>query len=140
MPKKKFENIESLENWVAWDYFKSILHWPNDRIAYELDVNERKMIEWVGERGARMTELMKSQPEKVKTIKADLQEKHPIAIAKDREEPNITIKKAVEMLRDGKQPRDIAKAVKCPEGDFLYWWGRNNQAINTEFRKQNSTY
>lgn len=140
MPKKKFDSIESLENWVAWDYFKSVLYWPNDKVAYELDVNERKLIEWIGERGAKMTELAGAQPGKVNATRKDLEERYPVEVVKDPTIPNITIKKVVEMLRDGKQPREIAASVKCPEGDFLLWYGNQNQAVNAEFRKQQNTY
>ena len=133
-----FKNIESLENWVTWQYLGQELRWPMDRIAYELDVNERRFKEWINERASTMTRLADSQPGKVKEILARLRKKYPISTPVERAIPNIGIPKVVKFYSEGFTLAEIAEKLKVKQEDFIFWWNQNLKAINLELRKTRS--
>jgi len=130
-----FSKIESLENWVAWDYFRNELGWAVQKIAYELEVNERKLIEWVNARGSEMSRMVGQQPGKVKKIRAELQEKYPTSQPADREVLNIDINKVVKLLHEGFKLPEIARKLKYKYGDFIFAYTKRLQEINALFRK-----
>lgn len=131
-----FSKIESLENWVAWDYFRNKLGWSPQKIAYELDVNERKLMEWVNARASAMTRMVDQQPAKVKKMLKELKEKHPSSQPADRELLNIDIKKVVKLLREGFSVYEIAKKLKYKYDDFIYAYNKNLKTINALMRRQ----
>jgi len=130
-----FSKVESLENWIAWKYLREELLWSPPKIAYELGVNERLLMEWVNASGATMTRLAGKQPEKVREIYEVLRKKHPIAQAVDQEMPNIDIKKAASLLNQGFTMQEIAKKLKVDYNRFRFWWQENLRLINEEIKK-----
>ena len=130
-----FSKIESLENWVAWDYFRNELGWSPQKIAYELDVNERKLIEWVNARASTMTRMVDQQPGKAKKIKAELQEKHPTSQPADRETLDIDTNKVAKLLKEGYKLPEIAKKLKYKYDDFIFAYNRMLSEINAIFRR-----
>jgi len=129
-----FLKIESLENWVAWDYFRNQLGWAIQKIAYELDVNERKLVEWVNARSAAMTRLAGQQPGKVKKIRAELQKKYPTSQAVDREMLNIDIAKIAKLLKKDFRLPEIAKKLKYKYDDFIFAYNKRLPEINAKLR------
>jgi len=130
-----FSKIESLENWVAWDYFRNELGWAIQKIAYELDKNERKLIEWVNARGSEMSRMVEQQPGKVKKILVELKEKYPTSQPADRETLNIDTNKVTKLLREGYKLPEIAKKLKYKYDDFIFAYNRKLQEINAMFRR-----
>jgi len=130
--------VESLETWVAWQYYSQELRWSIDRIAYELNVNERRFKEWVNASANTMTRLADSQPEKVKEILAKLKEKHPTSTPVEREMPAISISAVVKLYSEELTLAEIAQKLKVKHDDFIFWWNQNLKIINLELRKLRS--
>jgi hypothetical protein len=132
---EKNDRYDSLENWAIWSYLRGTLEWPVNRIAYELDLNEQRLLEWVNENSTKMSDLARANPEKVAKMRADIEKRYPPEPEDEPKVPKITIRKAVELLTNGKTLNEIAKIAKCPEPDFKTWWNQNLALINIEYRK-----
>ena len=131
----EFNNIETLTNWLAWKYFKSHLNWPTDKIAYEMNVNERRLIEWVNLHAAAMSAMERSQAGEVARIMAELGEKYPPEVPDPEALPEIKISDVVKLLKEDKTMGEIAHAVRCPIDTFRRWWTVNLPLINAQLRK-----
>ena len=129
-----FTNIESLENWIAWDYFRNELEWATQKIAYELDVNERKLMEWVNARASTMSRMVDQQPGKAKKIRAELREKYPSSQPVDRELLEIDVTKIAKLLQKDFNLREIAKKLKYKYDDFIFAYNRNLKLINAKLK------
>ncbi|MCK4794970.1 MAG: hypothetical protein KAV87_65180 [Desulfobacteraceae bacterium] len=129
-----FSKIESLENWIAWDYFRNELEWAIQKIAYVLDVNERKLMEWVNARAATMTRVDDQQPGKAKKIRAELREKYPSSQPVDRELLEIDVTKIAKLLQKDFNLREIAKKLKYKYDDFIFAYNRNLKLINAKLK------
>jgi len=136
MNKKELNSIESLENAVKWDYFKRVLNWPIDKIAYEMRLNERRLLEWVNARSAIITKLVGSETGKVKAIRAELGKKYPLPKDTPKKRLDLNIIKIVTEHKEGKSLNQIAKKFKCNPVDFRRWWSDNLGLINQEFRRE----
>lgn len=131
----EFNNIETLTNWLAWKYFKTQLDWPTDKVAYELNVNERRLIEWVNKRNSAMSAVERAQAGDVKRIMAELEEQYPVPVEPTEKMPEIRVNDVVKMLKEDKAMDEIALAVKCPIDKFRHWWTVNLPLINAQLRK-----
>ena len=129
-----FSKIESLENWVAWDYFRNELGWAIQKIAYELEVNERKLIEWVNARTHEMSRMVDQQPGKVKKIRAELQEKFPTSQPADREMLNIDVTKVAKLLQKDYKLQEIAEKLKYKYDDFIFAYNKRLSEVNAKLR------
>lgn len=133
--------LESLENAVKWDYFKSILGWPTEQIAYEMNWNTRRLLEWTNKRAAIITELLKSDVGKVKAIRKKLEKEYPIPKEKSRKElklETIQVAKKYKELKEvgaGNLLQELAKLFKCDFNEFRLWWNRNLPVINEQVRR-----
>jgi len=136
MTKKDFSSIESLDNWVKWQFFRGELKWSSQETAYEMDVNERRLLEWVDHRKAAMQKVAKSQIKKVEKLKESLRQKY---VTKDeaKREVEFDIKKAVKYLDDGLSIKEIADKFNIKYADFILAWNKKIQLLNNEWRRQN---
>lgn len=130
----KYSKIESLENWVAWMYLRGTLKWPAKQIAYELEVNEQRLIEWVNARTTAMNNQAKAQTGKVAEIEAQLKKRFA---EKDTDEdiPTYDVKRVVKMLIDGFNLPEIAEKLKADRSQFLYWYNANLQLIHNAWKR-----
>lgn len=137
MELKDFSYIESLENAVKWDYFKGTLGWDEDKIAYEMNVHPRRLIEWVNQRMSVVVGLLKSDPEKVKAIKKKLEEQYPTPEQEEsKKKLKLNIKQVVKKFKEGKSLKELATIFKVEFNEFRLWWNDNLQVINQEYKKQ----
>jgi len=133
---KGFDQMESFENAVMWDYFKRVLNWPIDKIAYEMNVNERRLLEWINGRASVITGLLKSDKGKVETIREGLEKKYPLPEKEKRKGLKLDIMQVVKKYKEGNPIPELAKIFKCDLNDFRQWWNDNLPVINQEFRKE----
>ena len=133
---KKYDHIETLENAVTWDYLKRVLNWPTAKIAYEMYLNEKRLLEWVNKRATIITKLIESQTGRVKAIRAGLTKQYPLPKDMPRKRLDLNIIKIVKEYKKGKSFDQMAKPFKCSPGDFRRWWSDNLAIINQEFRKE----
>jgi len=131
----EWENIESLENWAAWGYLREELNWPVDKIAYELNVNERRLIEWVNARAASMNKQAAGAKDKVKKYREQIEKRFPKPEINDAGFPNIKVNDVVKALLDGNSFAELAGQFKADPVKFKLWYGQNLQLINELYRK-----
>jgi len=136
MNKKESNGIETLENAVTWDYLKRVMNWPTGKIAYEMYLNEKRLLEWVNKRPTIITKLIKSQTGRVKAIRAELKKKYPLPKDTPRKRLDLNIIKIVKEYKNNKSFNQLAKKFKCDPSDFRRWWSDNLQIINQEYRKE----
>ena len=136
MNKKELNGIETLENAVTWDYLKRELSWPTDKIAYEMYLNERRLLEWINKRSTIITKLMKSEPGRIKAIRAELKKEYPLPKNTPRKRLDLNIIKIAKEHKNNKSFNQLAKKFKCDPIDFRRWWSDNLQIINQEYRKE----
>ena len=136
MNKTELSHIETLENAVRWDYLKRVLNWPVGKIAYEMYLNEKRLIEWTNKRAAVMTRMLKSNPGVVKKIRDKIKKEIPIEEVKPEKILNLNIIQVVKKYKEGNSPLQLAKIFKCKQGDFFRWWSDNLRIINQEYRKE----
>jgi hypothetical protein len=53
-----FSDIETLERWLTWKYMTETLRWGVAKVAYEMRVNERRLLEWVNARASDMNKSL----------------------------------------------------------------------------------
>ena len=136
MNKKESNGIETLENAVTWDYLKRVMNWPTGKIAYEMYLNEKRLLEWVNKRPTIITKLIKSQTGRVKAIRAKLSKKYPLPKDVPAKRLNLNIIQIVKEYKGGKPLNQLAKKFKCDPIDFRRWWSDNLQIINQEYRRE----
>ena len=133
-----FSHIETLENAVKWHYFRNDLSWPIDKTAYEMNVNERRLIEWVNARASVITGLLKSDPGKVDAIREKLKEQH--APPQLEESPEVLkldpVKVGREYMKGELSLYDLAVKFKCDYNKFRVWWNRNLSVINAQMKRE----
>jgi len=129
---KDFSMIESLENWVRWHYLRGSLGWPIDKVAYEMNVNEQRLREWVNARNGEMTKLMTTNAGKTEKILKDAKKRWPIKSHSEKL-PNVDINKVVKLLRAGHTIIEISSKLKVKPDKFRAWYQENLQAINQRF-------
>lgn len=132
-----FSDIESLKNWVCWYYFKTELGWTNEKIAYEMNVNERRLIEWVNKRGAVMNDLQTKRSIEADKIIENLEKKYPIETPKETKVPKIDFDKVEKLFNKGLSLQEIAKKIKCPFSKFKLWWQKNVHQIESRMKESN---
>ena len=133
---KGLNNIETLENAVTWDYLKRELNWPTDKIAYEMYLNEKRLLEWVNKRPTIITKLIKSQTGRVKAIRAKLSKRYPLPKDVPVKRLDLNIIQIVKEYKNDKSFDRLAKKFKCDPIDFRRWWSDNLQIINQEYRRE----
>ena len=136
MSKTDFDRIESLENWITWSFLKGELKWSSGEIAYEMWVNEQRLIEWVNSRNVALANIAKGQTKRVEQMIADLRAKHIKEEPKKRE-LDLNVRKVVSLfyLEHDENLAETANALKVNFNDFRAWWQRNLGVINQELRK-----
>ena len=135
MPNNKdYKQIESLENWVAWTWLTSVRGWGPSKTAYELHLNERRLIEWVNARSGVMNKLMKAHPKKVEAILKDLKKRFPEKVKAESKLPNIQLKRVLGLLAEGLTIPEMAEKFKCKPDDFRAWYNANLHLINSQIR------
>ena len=133
---KEFDYIETLENAVAWHYFKGTLGWDDDKIAYEMCLHPRRLKEWVNGRASVITKLMKADPGKTESIRMRLEEKYPLPEIEGRKRIKLEINAVVKVYKEGKETlQELAKHFKVDLNDFRLWWNDNLQVINSLVRR-----
>ena len=135
----KYSKIESLENWVTWSYLRDKLKWPTSQVAYEMEVNERRLVEWVNARASAMNNLAKANTGKIEKLEAELAERYA---KKEKEDvlPTHDANKVVKMLDDGLKLNEIANKLKCDHELFIKWYTSNLQAINAAWKRLKRNY
>jgi len=136
MNKTDLDHIETLENTVKWDYFKRVLNWPTSKVAYEMNVNERRLIEWVNARATVITKLLKSDAGRAKAIREELEKEYPLLKAEAEKKLSLNIIQVVKKYKEGNALPQLAKIFKCNTKDFRRWWNDNLPVINQEYRKE----
>ncbi len=131
-----FSKIESLNNWIAWNYLKGTLNWPTAKIAYELNLNEILLLEWVGARMTAMNRMATQKKEEVKMIEAQLAEKYPMEQPKFMALPNVNLTKVVNLLLEGKSIKEVAEEMNVKLDVFRSWYNRHIQLINTSYQRE----
>lgn len=142
---KDFSMIETLENAVMWDYFKRVLAWPLEKIAYEMNVHPQRLSEWVSIRGSKITELLKADKGRIEAIREELEKEHPPPpketkkerVMRERIEGLNVVTVAKDYVKDPNLA-NLAKKYKLAPDQFKSWWGRNIGEINVQVRKINS--
>jgi hypothetical protein len=137
VPKTDFSLIESLENWVTWSFLRGELKWSTSEVAYEMWVNEQRLVEWVNARRIPMENTAKGQIKKVEQMKKDLRAKYVKEDETKKRELDLDVKKVVKLYIDDPSLPSIAKKLKVDYGDFLKWWNKNLQNINALWRREN---
>jgi len=137
--EKEFDHIENLENAVRWDYFKRILNWPIEKIAYEMYQNDKRLLEWANKRASTITALIKAEPERVKKIRKGLEKEYVPTAGETKEEAikrekieKLNIQKVVREFIKGKSLADLARIFKVDFNDFRLWWNQNISVINQQ--------
>ena len=139
MTKKRLTDApDLLRDYLTFDYL-SRRGMSNADIAYELHVNERRLIEWISRHSAAMTRLMTVHQIAVDKMRAEIEEEY--AVKDDTPQgwnPVLTMalmQKVAQMMMEKKPFADIAKACGCNEGEFRAWWDRNKALINEKYFK-----
>lgn len=139
---KEFDHIESLENAVKWDYFKGVLGWDLDRIAYEMNCHPRRLTEWINRRAATVTQLLKSDKARVDKLRKELEKRYPIPAVETKQErqkrekiEKLEIVTVVKEFIKGRSIADLARIFKVDFNDFRIWWNRNLPVINQQVRQ-----
>jgi len=137
-----FRQIETIENAVKWDYFKGVLNWSLDKIAYEMDRHPRRLTEWVNTRAAMITTLLKADKGRVKAIRKKLEKQYPPPLKETKkrqaERKRIESLNPVMVARAYVKDRNLnnlAKKYKIDNGEFKIWWSQNLSEINQHIRK-----
>lgn len=133
MPETK--QLYDLKTWVTWGYMRNTLNWTPDKIAYELELNEKRLIEWVNKSGIEMNTLVSTNPGIVKTYREELEAKYAEPEEKAKKLPNINMEKVVKMHRDGFNLQEMAKKLKVKFEDFRAWWHENLGIINEKIKR-----
>lgn len=135
MIPEEFKKIESLENFLTYNFMRGELGWPNKRIAYEMDVNEDRLIEWINARRGAMEKISKGSPGSVRGLNTELRRKYITNAVKEKKKKEIDLKKVVTLFQAGNGIREIANALKVDKNDFREWWNNNLPVINQQIRK-----
>ena len=135
MPKSNHK-IESLEMWIAWNFLSTERGWDITKIAYELEVNEQRLREWVNNRSAAMNRLVKTNPEKVKKITATLKKQFPEEKPEKDPLPKINLNKVVELMGEQYRLFEIADKLKVDFDLFKQWYHLNRHDIVAAIQRQ----
>jgi len=132
-----FSHIETLENAVKWHYFRNDLGWPIDKTAYEMNVNERRLVEWVNARASVITGLLKSDQGKAEAIREKLKEAYSLPEEEKQKQLKLNvIQVAREYKKGGLSLQDMAKKFKCDSNKFRVWWNENLSIINAQMKRE----
>lgn len=137
-----FSKIETLENAVKWHYFKSVLVWPLEKIAYEMDHHPKRLAEWTNIRASAITALLKAEPKKAEKIREKLEKIYPPPPNETKKER--IFREKVEKLDPTRVAEDyvkdpslenLIKKYKVRPSDFRQWWSRNIGVIDQKVRQ-----
>ena len=132
---KEFDQIESLENAVIWDYLRGVLNWPSEQIAYEMNWNERRLLEWVNQRATVITKLLKSDKGRVESIIKRLEKEYPLPMVEKKKDLKLSTRQVAKKYKEGLSIVELAVIFKCSLNDFRVWWNENLFEINQLFKK-----
>lgn len=139
---KEYDHIESIENAVKWDYFRRVLGWELDKIAYEMCQHPRRLVEWTNRRAATITQLLKSDKGKVEKIRKELERQYPPPVVETKKErkrkekiDKLNIKSVVKEFNKGRSIADLARIFKVDFNDFRLWWNKNLAVINQQVKQ-----
>ena len=126
--------IDSLETWMAFTVL-SERGKTLEETAYELNINERRLREYIRDHAGDMSRRMQAEPDKVRRLRAELEERYP---AEKREEgtlPNIDHRQVIKLLGERKTLDQVAKALKIDDATFRRWYSANLPVINKRLSK-----
>ena len=139
---KDFSTIETLENAVKWHYFKSVLAWPIEKIAYEMNMHPGRLSEWVNIRAAEITALIKANKGRVEAIREKLEKDYPPPPRETKKErmqrqriEKLDVKAVARDFIKDESPNSLAEKYKIEPSQFRQWWSRNIGVINQEVGK-----
>ena len=129
------KNMETLENCVKIDYFRSFLGWTLSQIAYELNFNHQRMVEWLTKRSAAIASLMKADPVAVENIIKGLKKDYPAPKPEEPKKLKLDTNRVAKYLAEGKSPQEIAKSFHCNFNNFRIWFNENLKLINQKVKQ-----
>jgi len=129
-----FSAFEKLENLALFSFY-SRRHLLVKEIATKLGFPVDKYLRWSNLRTAAITRLMKAYQFEINKRVEELERENPLPEVKKEPEfwPDSlgsTGKKVGIMLLDGLGPREIAKSLKVPYGNFFKWYGHKDVMRN----------
>jgi len=129
-----FSEFEKLENLVLFRFY-SRRQLLVKEIAKELNFPVDKYLRWSNLRAAMITRLMRINKYAIDKRVEELERENPLPEVKKEPEfwPDSlgsTGKKVGIMLLDGLGPREIAKSLKVPYGNFFKWYGHKDVMRN----------
>lgn len=133
---KEFEHIETLENAVKWDYFRRVLNWDIDKIAYEMHLNKRRLKEWIGKRASIITKMIKSDQGRVEAIRNRLEKEYPLPKEEEKKRLKLDHTQVAKKYNEGYSLPELAKIFKCDQNVFRHWWNEDLSKINQELKKE----
>lgn len=142
---KDFSKIETLENAVKWDYFRRVLAWPIEKIAYEMNVHTDRLKEWTNIRASAITAFLKTEKGRIEAIRDGLEKEYPPPLPETKEArvqrqriEKLNVKAVAKDYMKDPAPNKLAEKYKIDPTQFRSWWGRNIGVINQEVNKLRS--
>ncbi len=134
MKDKFMEKMETLENCVKINFFRDRRGWTMAQIAYELNFNLQRMIEWVNSRGTAIAQIMKQDPAVTKRIMAQMDKDYPLKPAKEEKKLKLDVNRVVKFLKEGRGLMEIANLYHCKYNDYRIWHNDNLKLINQRMK------
>ncbi len=134
MEDKFIEAMQTLENCVKINFFRERRGWTMAQIAYELNFNLQRMMEWVNSRGTAIAQIMKQDPAVSKRIMIQMDEEYPLEPVKEEKKLKVDVNKAVKFLKEGLSLMEIAKKFRCNYNLYRIWHNDNLKLINQRMK------
>jgi len=130
-----YKKMETLENCVKFRYLRGHLGWTMEQVSYEMNFNQRRMLEWINARSTAMSRITKLDPPMVKKIEKQLLKDYPPPKPKKMKKIALDVNRVVKCLKEGKSLQEIAKIFRCKENDYRLWHNENLRLINQRMKK-----
>lgn len=134
MKDKFMEIMETLENCVKINFFRDRRGWTMAQIAYELNFNLQRMMEWVNSRGTAIAQIMKTDPAFTKRLMLQLDKDYPLEEVKEEKKLKLDVNKVVKFLKEGLSLMEIAKKFHCKYNNYRIWHNDNLKLINQRMK------
>jgi len=134
MKDKFIEIMETLENCVKINFFREKRGWTMAQIAYELNFNLQRMVEWVNSRGTAIAQIMKTDPAVAKRIMAQMDKDYPLKPVKEEKRLKLDVNKVVKFLKEGLSLMEISKKFHCKYNNYRIWHNENLNLINQRMK------
>lgn len=126
--------METLENCVRINFFRSRRSWTMEQIAYELNFNLRRMVEWVNSRAAAIAQIMKTDPAVAKNLMAQLEKDYPLPKVEKEKKLKLDVTKVAKFLKEGLSLAEVAKKFHCKYNNYRIWHNDNLGLINQKMK------